>query len=464
MNKQDKFIRSVRLDKEACKGCINCIKYCPTQAIRVHNGKAKITSKFCVDCGRCVRYCPHHAKIAVSDSLDTIKNYKYTVALPAPSLYAQFNNLTNVDIVLNALLEIGFDDVYEVSAAAELVSEMSRSYIAEHKQQAPFISTACPSIVRLIRVKFPTLIPRLLPIKPPVEVAAEIAKQKAMKKTGLPEKDIGIIFISPCPSKVTYAKAPLGIHKSSITDVVAIKDVYPLLLPHMTHDESHLKPLSHSGRIGIGWGSSGGEVGGLIIDSYLAADGIVNVLRVLEGLEDEKFHGLKFVELNACNGGCVGGTLTIENPYVAKSKLKKLNRYLPVAQNHINQNPDVALMWNDDIEYEPVFRLGRNFKESLDMMNTVEELTKRFPGLDCGACGAPTCQALAEDIVRCEATSNDCIYVLRNYISSLSAEIDFLTKSINLSCDDTDPTMVLLQEYIQKLTTQLSTLDTHIQE
>ena len=114
-----KFVRSVQLRESACQGCINCIKYCPTQAIRVHNGKAHIIDKFCIDCGRGSRYCPHHAKIPSYDPLTVIDDSKYTVALPAPSLYAQYNNLTNVDIVLNALLKLGFDDVYEVSAAAE---------------------------------------------------------------------------------------------------------------------------------------------------------------------------------------------------------------------------------------------------------------------------------------------------------------------------------------------------------
>ena len=455
----DKFVLSVRLDEDACKGCINCIKYCPTQAIRVHNGKAIITDKFCIDCGRCIRYCPHHAKIAEYDSLNVMNKFKYTVALPAPSLYAQFNHLTNVDIVLNALLKLGFDDVYEVSAAAELVSELSRKYIEEHADEAPFISSACPSIVRLIRVKFPTLIPRLLPIKPPVEIAAEIARKRAMEKTGLPSEDIGIIFISPCPSKVTYAKAPLGIKKSEIDHVVAIKDVYPLLIPHMTHDESSLSPISTSGRIGIGWGNSGGEVAGLLIDNYLAADGIVNVLRVLEGLEDEKFYGLKFIELNACNGGCVGGTLTVENAYVAQSKTKKLHRYLPVSQNHLSEHSNIDFMWDQHVEYEPVFRLGATFKESLEMMSTVEELVARFPGLDCGACGAPTCQALAEDIVRGEASSNDCIYILRKYIGSLSQEIDFLAKSMNLSCGQNDDSVQILQDYIRRLTTELSNFE-----
>ena len=228
----DKFINSVQLDKKACTGCINCIKYCPTQAIRVQNGKAKINPKFCIDCGRCLRYCPHHAKVAIYDSVDEIKNYKYTVALPAPSLYTQFNNLKNVDIVLNALISMGFDDVFEVSAAAELVSEASHAYIQEHIDEAPFISTACPTILRLIRVKFPTLIPRLLPLKAPVEVAAEIARKRAIEQTGLPSEDIGIFFISPCPSKVTYVKSPLGIEKSEIKaecliDILRSRDYEP---------------------------------------------------------------------------------------------------------------------------------------------------------------------------------------------------------------------------------------------
>ena len=34
------YFHSVRLDEEKCMGCTNCIKRCPTQAIRVRSGKA----------------------------------------------------------------------------------------------------------------------------------------------------------------------------------------------------------------------------------------------------------------------------------------------------------------------------------------------------------------------------------------------------------------------------------------
>lgn len=451
----NKFINSVQLDKKACTGCINCIKYCPTQAIRVQNGKAKINPKFCVDCGRCLRYCPHHAKVAIYDSVDEIKKYKYTVALPAPSLYSQFNNLKNIDIVLNALLSMGFDDVFEVSAAAELVSEASHAYIQEHIDEAPFISTACPTIVRIIRVKFPTLIPRLLPLKPPVEVAAEIARKRAIEKTGLNSEDIGIFFISPCPSKVTYVKSPLGIEKSEIDKVLAIKEVYPILLEHMTHDESRLKPLSESGRIGIGWSNAGGESSGLLTDNYLACDGIMSALRVLSDLEDEKFHDLKFVELNACNGGCVGGPLTVENPYIATAKSKKLHRNLPVSRSHIKDFDELDYHWSTYVEYEPVFRLGKSFRESFEMMGLIEELTEQLPGLDCGSCGAPTCRALAEDIVRGNATKNDCIYSFHEYIGTLSKDISSMMSSLEKSADKDEDTMRMLKDYILKLTSEI---------
>lgn len=427
----DKFYTAVRLDEKLCKGCINCIKRCPTEAIRVRNGKAVIKKEFCIDCGECIRICPHHAKLATYDPLSIMKDYAYTVALPAPSLYGQFNNLDDVNIVLTALKRLGFDDVYEVSGGAELVSEISRTYVEEHKDHLPFISTACPSVVRLISVRFPNLIDQLLPVKAPVDIAASLARKKAMKETGLLADQIGIIFISPCPAKASAVKVPLGFDHSEIDGVVAIKDIYPKLLPYMKEVEQNneVENLAISGKIGIGWGGTGGEAGGLLIDSYLAADGIENVIRVLEDLEDQKFTDLEFIELNACNGGCVGGVLTVENPFVAKVKLIRLRKYMTVACNHLT---DVLLKaeekyWTHPVKYEPVFKLGTDMEESILLISKVEELCNQFPGLDCGSCGAPTCKALAEDIVRNTANEKDCIHILKKMIHKISDEMSMLT-------------------------------------
>ena len=455
----DKFYHSVRLDADLCMGCINCIKRCPTQAIRVRNGKAQINSKFCIDCGECIRVCPHHAKHATYDKLDVLKQYEYTVALPAPSLYSQFNNLDDVNIVLNALLMMGFHDVFEVSAAAELVSEATREYLSENPDRLPAISTACPSVVRLIRVRFPNLIPNLLPLNPPVEVAAILAAEKAMKETGLPREKIGIIFISPCPSKVTYVKSPLGMDHSEVDRVLAIKEVYPQLLSCMKAVGDDPPEIGTSGKIGISWGRSGGEASGLFTEEYLAADGIENVIRVLEDMEDQKFTNLKFVELNACNGGCVGGVLTVENPYVAEVKLKRLRKYMPVARSHIEGNAEELVKWTKDVQYEPVFNLGNTMMESFARLNQVERLCKKLPGLDCGSCGAPTCKSLAEDIVRGEAVESDCVYYLRENLHKLSEEVSILADDIAAGNAEGYEMLKVMTEYIQRISDEMSLLD-----
>lgn len=415
----NKFFHSVYLEDEKCTGCITCLKRCPTQAIRVRNGKAHIISEFCIDCGECIRHCPHHAKHTRRDFLSDLDRFEYTVALPAPSLYSQFNNVRDNDILLTALTLMGFDDVFEVSAGAEIVSELSRTYINEHPELHPLISTACPTIERLIRVRFPGLIPHLLPLLPPMEAAAILARRRAVEKTGLPEDKIGIVFFSPCPSKITFIHEPLGMGKSNIDAVLAIKDIYPVLLSHMKEAEQH--PISHtlSGRIGKGWAISGGEAYGIISDHYLAADGIENVIRVLEDLEDEKFlPGLQFVELNACSAGCVGGVLTVENPYIAKAKVKQAFKYEPVLRMHCADLPEFRpedFLWTQKVSYEPVYTLGANIFESMEKIMESQQILSGLPGLDCGSCGSPTCKALAEDIVKgvdC-AKPEDCIYLMR---------------------------------------------------
>ena len=186
------YNHSVLLDIEKCKGCTNCLKRCPTEAIRIRDGHAQINSNRCIDCGECIRICPYKAKKAVSDKIERLQEFKYKIAMPAPSLYGQFDNLDDIDYLLQGLLDYGFDEVFEVARAAEIVSGYTRRYLKMPGLAKPVISSACPVVSRLIALRYPFLIDNVMPLKPPVDVAAQLAREGAMKAhPELKSEDIG---------------------------------------------------------------------------------------------------------------------------------------------------------------------------------------------------------------------------------------------------------------------------------
>ena len=173
------YQHSVLLDAAKCKGCTHCLKHCPTEAIRIREGRAVIDSSRCIDCGECIRVCPYKAKKAVYDKLSEISRFKWKIALPAPTLYGQFDNLDDIDYVLQGLIDYGFDEVYEVARAAELVSAYTREYMKRSDLKKPVISSACPVAVRLISLRFPYLCENVMKLLPPMEIAAMLAKREA---------------------------------------------------------------------------------------------------------------------------------------------------------------------------------------------------------------------------------------------------------------------------------------------
>ena len=405
------YEHSVLLDESKCTGCTTCLRHCPTEAIRIKDGHAVINSDRCIDCGACIRYCPHNAKRAVASKLADMNRFKWKIALPAPTLYGQFDNLDDVDHVLNGLLKIGFDEVYEVSKAAELVSAYTRLYLETEGVVKPAISSACPVVVRLITLRFPSLSEHIIHMLPPMEVAAKLARERALSEhPELSADDIGVCFISPCPAKASYVKNGFAGYKSEVDEVVPISDVYFQLISKMKKEDD-FTVNSESGRIGIGWARSGGEATAIFNDNYLAADGIENVIRVLDQIETGNIPPLEFIELNACPGGCVGGVLTVQNPFIAEARLHTLRKYLPVSQNSLPKEatyiPD-GYLFEDLPEYVPISRLGNTIAESMRMMADIRSFKETLPGIDCGSCGAPTCRAFSEDVIKGLACPDDC--------------------------------------------------------
>jgi len=417
---------SVVLEYARCRGCTTCIKNCPTEAIRVRSGKAIILNERCIDCGKCIQVCPHNAIKALSDPMEKLKNYRYNVALPEPALYGQFHNMDDVNVILNGLLKIGFQHVYEAAKAAEILTDYARQCISSGEQrETPQISSACPTVLRLIRVRFPKLLPNVSPTIMPVELAAILARKEAAAATGLPPEEIGVFSIVPCSAKVTAAHTPEGLQKPVLDGAISIRDVYAKLLIPMKELEE-IKPLSGAGIMGLGRAYCGGESAARLDERYVAVDGIENVIRMLEEIEDGRLPEADFIELSACVQGCVGGCLTVENPYGAQMRVKKLMKSLPVSRNHFDPAEQAADMMRMDrpLQYVPVFVLDEDRGVAMEKLRRIEQLASSLPGLDCGSCGAPCCHAFAEDVVLGRADPEDCIFKVRERMQQMTGSSD----------------------------------------
>ena len=421
-----KYQHSVYLDESKCIGCTHCMAGCPTEAIRVRQGKAIIDAERCIDCGQCIRVCPYKAKKAKYDSIESISRFAWKIALPAPSFYGQFDHLDDIDYVLQGLLDFGFDEVFEVAKAAELVSDYTRRYLKQKQHKKPVISSACPVISRLISLRFPLLKEHIIDLRQPMEMAAMLAKREALAKNDkLKPEDVGVCFISPCPAKVSYIKNQPE-EERYIDCVASMSDFYFGLLGIMDRCKTPTM-TTQSGMIGLSWAATGGESSAIFNDNYLAADGIDNVIRVLDALETDELPNLEFVELNACPGGCVGGVMTVANPYIAKARLQNLRRYMPVSHNRAPGGDMLSVIppeyiGQDDLDYRPLGQLDDNIAVSIRMMAEIQKIQNTLPNLDCGSCGAPTCRALAEDVVKGTAHPEDCIIKIKERLRSLEQQ------------------------------------------
>ena len=435
-------VHSVTLIDNLCQGCVNCIKRCPTEAIRVRGGKARITESRCIDCGECIRRCPGHAKTAVTNSLADLEGYLYNIALPAPTLYAQFSIEVSIESILCGLINLGFDEVFEVAQGAEIVSLGIRDYLQRNDIPRPAISSACPATVRLIQIQYPELIDHLIPIDAPVEVAARVIRAEASQDLGLDPKEIGVWFITPCPAKMTAVNQPLGSEKSNLTGAIAISKIYSALLkaiPQKICDNLHCKRASWAG---VGWAVSGGEATAVEAANCLIVDGIHKVSELLEQISMGKLHGIQYVEALSCSSGCIGGPLTVENKFVAEHRMKLRTKTMKTEDETNGHRPkekyqqsELGMDERRAIEPRPILRLDEDIFKAMYKVDLMEKTLSKLPGLDCGSCGSPNCKALAEDIAQGFAAETDCVFKLRERVRDLAQEMVNLAEKLPPSLD-----------------------------
>jgi iron only hydrogenase large subunit-like protein len=421
-NTKTDFHHALTVQNEICIGCTHCMSVCPTQAIRVRKGKALIIPNRCVDCGECYKACPVSAITVEQDDLDMIFRFPVRVILIPSVLVGQFPRKIMTTGIYKALKEIGFTHVYEVENSVDMVVEAGRHHMHEQKQR-PMISSYCPAIVRLIQVKFPTLVDNIMRVNPPIDMTAMYYREK-LKKSGIPEEEIGLFYATPCAAKIAAVKSPVGEIESAVTGVININFLYNRILKFLSlkYTETELPQTDDllSSR-GILWSLTRGEV--LHYSGRgLAIDGIKNVNEFLENIENEKLDQIDFLELRACDESCAGGILISGNRFLTVERLKiRAEEYSAREDDRKLRLPEGFIDINEhgflgNIEPRPMGTLDEDLSVALRKMERKRRLMCFLPGFDCAACGAPDCQTLSEDIVKGEAQVSHCVFLQQQMV------------------------------------------------
>jgi iron only hydrogenase large subunit-like protein len=445
----NQYFHSIRIDTEKCSGRMKCMRVCPTQAIRIRNGKATIIEERCIDCGECITVCPNGAIVPLTDPFGELSKFRHTVAIPSPALYAQFGREILPDKILSGLKKLGFDDAFDLAFTCGEVSFSIQEYLREYKGPKPLISNACPTIVRLIQVKYPGLIDQIIPINTPREIAARDIKKKKSKQYGLKEKEIGTFYLTPCPVKMISIRQPAEKGKSHLDGAISIGDIYGPLLSAMEGLEkgSYRKALESICILGIGWAMVGGICRTLRLKNSLAVSGLPEILKIFDDIERGKLRNIEFIEAYSCPQGCVGGSLTVENLYISYNKILKMIEALEYEK--IKACPDIRevrklykqkyFFLEGKLEPRPLKPLDEDLGKAIMKRKKKEDIYETLPKIDCGACGSPTCITFAEDVVKGEAELTDCIFNLPQKFRELHQELGgILEKSFGLNLESPD--------------------------
>jgi ferredoxin len=391
-----------------------CLRACPTQAIRVRRGHATMLEDRCIDCGECIKVCTKNAVVPLTTSPAGLGQFDYTIAIPSSALYTQFDGDVAPGVIFQALRASGFDGAATLSWSCGAVTHAIELFLSTYRGPSPLISSFCPSVVRLVQIKYPELVDQLLPILSPRELAAREAKQKAAAETGLPADRIHAVYVTPCPAKMVSIADHPGMEASYIDSAIGISDLFPLLAPVIREVQaSGMKVPETETAAGLGWAFSISLPSTLPAEDTLSVWGLPNVLRILDDIDKGKLHRYTFIECHACFEGCVSGALTVENPYVARARALRLQQSLakrdPMDPGELmTRHARGEFRTTVPFAVRPPSPLGRDIVTAITRMRDRDRLAASLPGIDCGACGSPTCATFAEDVVIGEASPSQC--------------------------------------------------------
>jgi iron only hydrogenase large subunit-like protein len=251
---------------------------------------------------------------------------KFLVML-APSFVVDFSYPS----IVSQLKELGFDKVVELTFGAKMVNREYHKLLENSNNLV--ISSVCPGIVDFIKNKFPKYKKNLILVDSPM-----VAMAKICRKT-YPEHKI--VFISPCNFKKEEAK------NSGVVDyVIDYKELKNLFLKYKINtknkevcfdkfynDYTKIYPLA-------GGLSKTAHLKGIVKKNEVKViDGINGVVKFLEKPDKS----IKFLDINFCVGGCIGGPC-INSRESIKARKKKVLNYFEFSHEEDIPNPRLGLV------------------------------------------------------------------------------------------------------------------------
>ncbi len=418
----------------SCRDCYKCVRSCPVKAIQIKDGHAMIIKDRCIYCGRCVHVCPNSAK-KVREDADRVKlaisSGRRVICSLAPSYASEFPGQGRE--LLTALKKLGFSAVSETAIGAALVTQALDIYASEHDGNAPFIGTACPAVVELVKKYYPDDVEKLAPVPSPLQTHSAYLRH-------IYNEDLVIVFIGPCIAKKMEADMTPGFPDLALTfnELRSWLDEEGIDLSAIEAEDADFIP-ARAGTSTI-YPIEGGQIASSKLwgdrafgSGALAFSGIDQVMSALQ----DGSCGLPFLELLACDGGCVNGPATRDSVSMASRK--------KAATEHTIRRLDEPALFTGDEEFarlllekgysilhteapgnEGGFRKKHTEDDIRRALVDLGKLTKADE-LNCGGCGYNTCREMAIAYLDGMAEIEMCVTKMRKEAES---KVDVLLRTI----------------------------------
>lgn len=419
MKPYEAFHHSLTVDTDLCVGCAHCIRHCPTKALRIRGGIASLRKDWCVDCGECLKACPVGAIFVEQDDFEGIFGFECRAVLFSAAFLGQFAESYTEREVLAALHALGFTHAFPVEMSVAVIRERMAAEIAANDRK-PLISPFCPAVVRLIQTKFPDLVDHVMNLRTPVETTAMLVRRR-LEEAGYAPERIGLFYVTPCAAKAATGKGDRD-GTRLVDGILNLDSLYNRVCRILGGKKECAlagadEVLPHVSRTDLSWTLSGGEASSFE-GRCLAVDGIANVKEFLEHTETTgDLHEVDFLELRACSRGCMGGSLTAVDRFLTEERLRRRLLAHPAEAGPDGTADERERRFMEDrMHVRPIPPMTKllfrgDIQQVLRSMDRAQQIRRSLPGLDCGACGSPTCESLSHDIVRGEAQPSDCIFL-----------------------------------------------------